>query len=334
MTLAAKVKGMAMGAIPRGRGSPAAGPSPKQSRTARSKPLPGRPMELEIALIDEDPCQPRSEDNPGFQAASLTELATTVKLRGVKTPISVRDNPQAADRYIINHGARRFRASKLAGKSTIPAFIDNDYSDADQVVENLQRDELTPREIADFIGRELSKGIKKGDIAKSIGKSAAFVTQHVTLLDLPQPIAAAFNSGRARDVTVINELVTCFKVNPDVVTSWLDGEAQDITRTSVRILRDFIDDKGARGPSLEFVSDESPSLRNSDHGIKVAKGTAELDDRIKSPILQIRCGSRLASLNLHRKPTIVGHAWVKYDDDGSEAEVDLSVVRLLVLSAR
>lgn len=323
-----------MGTTLEGRGTHAVAGNAAPGRASRTKLAPGRPMELDISLIDEDPCQPRSEDNPGFQLASLNELAATVSLRGVKTPISVRDNPQEAGRYIINHGARRFRASKLADRTTIPAFIDNDYSDADQVIENLQRNELTPREIADYIGRELSKGSKKGDIARSIGKSAAFVTQHVTLLDLPQPIAAAFNTGRARDVTVINELVTCFKANPGVVTTWLDSEAQDITRTSVRILRDFIDDKGVRDPPLEFVPDDSPSFLPEDRGMSAASKSTGSDDRLRSPILQVLCGSRLAILNLHRKPTVVGHAWVKYDDDDSEVEVDLKVVRLLALMER
>ncbi|MFN7836027.1 MAG: ParB/RepB/Spo0J family partition protein, partial [Burkholderiaceae bacterium] len=138
---------------------------------------------LDIDLIDEDPHQPRTEDNPGFSDESLNELAASIKLRGVKTPISVRDNPDAPGRFIINHGARRFRGSKRAEKTAIPGFIDNDYNEADQVVENLQRNELTAREIADYIGRELAKGIKKGDIAKAISKSPAFVSQHVTLLD-------------------------------------------------------------------------------------------------------------------------------------------------------
>lgn len=334
MTLAAKVEGSTMGTTLDGRGMHAAAGNAAPSRASGTKLAPGRPMELDIRLIDEDPCQPRSEDNPGFQLASLNELAATVSLRGVKTPISVRDNPEEAGRYIINHGARRFRASRLAGRATIPAFIDNDYSDADQVIENLQRNELTPREIADYIGRELSKGSRKGDIARAIGKSAAFVTQHVTLLDLPQPIAAAFNSGRARDVTVINELVTCYKANPGVVASWLDGESQDITRTSVRILRDFIEDKGVRAASPEFVSDDSPSLPVRDQERNAATKTTGSVDRIRSPILQVLCGSRSASLNLHRRPNVVGNAWVKYDDDNSEAEVDLSVVRLLALIER
>ena len=116
------------------------------------------PMQIPLSLIDEDPNQPRTADNPGFSAESLKELADTIRLRGVKTPISVRNNPQARGRYIINHGARRTRASLLAGKTTIPGFVDNDYSNADQVLENLQRNELTPREIADYIGRELARG--------------------------------------------------------------------------------------------------------------------------------------------------------------------------------
>jgi ParB family chromosome partitioning protein len=194
-------------------------------------------------LIDEDPHQPRTKDNPGFLPESLEELARTIRLRGVKTPISVRDNPDAAGRYLINHGARRVRASRLAHKTTIPAFVDNDYNEADQVIENLQRNELTPREIADFIGRELAKGKKKGDIAKELGKSPAFVSQHVTLLDLPDPIAEAFNSGRCRDVTVINELVTAHKKARNEVGLWLADDTQEITRGSVKLLREYLDDK-------------------------------------------------------------------------------------------
>ena len=127
------------------------------------------PQELPLDLIDEDPHQPRTADNPGFSPESIAEIGETIKARGVKSPISVRENQDAPGRYLINHGARRYRGSKWAHKTTIPAFIDNDYNEADQVIENLQRNELTAREIADFIGRELAKGKKKGEIAKEIG---------------------------------------------------------------------------------------------------------------------------------------------------------------------
>jgi len=89
----------------------------------------------------------------------------------------------------------------------------------------------------------LAKGLKKGEIAKSISKSPAFVTLHIALLDLPNPIAEVFNSKRAKDVTVINELVTAYKTKPEEVTAWLGAEDQEITRNSVKLLRDFLNDK-------------------------------------------------------------------------------------------
>lgn len=294
----------------------------------------GGPLLLKMDLIDEDPHQPRTEDNPGFSDESLEELSASIKLRGVKTPISVRDNPEAEGRYIINHGARRFRGSKRADKTTIPGFIDNDYNEADQVVENLQRNELTAREIADYIGRELAKGIKKGEIAKAISKSPAFVTQHVTLLDLPDPIAEAFNSGRAKDVTVINELVTAFKKKPEEVTDWLGDENQEITRGSVKLLREFLDDKrkqeqdGGEGAGAEGEGGEDAGQEGSD---AKKKEKADDPDKLKKAIIQVQHNERPARLILNRRPPAEGFAWLKYDDDGQEFEANLAQVQLVAL---
>ena len=212
-----------------------------------------------MALIDEDPGQSRTSDNRGFSRASLEELAASISLRGVKTPISVRDNPSAPGRFLINHGARRFRASQRAGKTTIPGFIDNDYNEADQVVENLQRNELTAREIADYIGREVAKDITKRDIARSISKSPAFVTQHANLLDLPDPIADAFSSGRARDVTLVNEMLPMYKTMPQQVTDWLADPGQEITRSAVKLLRSFLE-SWVQCAQTDEVADDEPEV--------------------------------------------------------------------------
>ena len=168
------------------------------------------PLNIDLDLIDEDPNQPRKDNNPGFSEESLNELAETIRARGVKPPISIRHNSDNPSRYtyIINHGARRYRASRIAGYTTIPAFIDDNYDEIDQIIENLQRNELTASEIAEFIGREVARGKKMKDIAKQIGKSPTFVTHHYALLNLPPAIAVTYNSGRATDVTVINDLVT------------------------------------------------------------------------------------------------------------------------------
>jgi ParB family chromosome partitioning protein len=293
--------------------------------------------ELPLDLIDEDPNQPRKRDNPGFSSESIAEIGATIKMRGVKSPISVRENRDIRGRYLINHGARRYRGSKWAGKSTIPAFVDNDYNEADQVVENLQRNELTPREIADFIGRELAKGKKKGEIAKELGKSAAFVTQHVTLLDLPDVIARAFNSGRTKDVTVINELVVAFKKNPQEVAAWLADDNQELTRGSVKLLREYLDDKRSH------ENDEQDLDMTDDYADEVDEGgqgswSDDLDGspatdpyNLKKAIIQVRHDGRTARLMLNRRPPNEGWAWLKYDDDGHEFEADLATVQLVAL---
>jgi ParB family transcriptional regulator, chromosome partitioning protein len=291
----------------------------------------GGPLLLDMDLIDEDPHQPRTEKNPGFSKESLSELAASIKLRGVKTPISVRDHLDIPGRYIINHGARRFRGSRQADKTTIPGFIDNDYNEADQVVENLQRNELTAREIADYIGRELAKGVKKGDIARQISKSPAFVSQHVTLLDLPDTIAHAFNSGRVKDVTVINELVTAYKKKPQEITDWLGDEDQEITRGSVTELRGFLD--GKQWQEEDGEQDEF-GANGDEIGIadpKKKRGKPADPEKLKKSIVQVQHNKRSARLMLNRRSPAKGYAWLKYDDDGHELKVNLSSVTLIAV---
>lgn len=301
------------------------------------------PLELPLDLIDEDPDQPRGPDNPGFFPESIAEIGTTIKHRGVKSPISVREHQLRPGRYLINHGARRYRGSKWAGKTTIPAFIDNDYNHADQVIENLQRDGLTPREIADYIGRELAAGKKKGQIGDELGKSAAWITQYSTLLDLPDPIADAFNSGRANDVTVINELVKAYKKNPAEVSEWLADESQELTRGSVNLLREFLDDKrkGGDGEGRDPNTVDALTGKTDNEAGPGEQGPEESDpkkdkkdadpDKLKKAIIQVKHDDRPARLILNRRPPAEGWAWLKYEDDGQEFEADLTSVQLVAL---
>ena len=289
----------------------------------------GRPLALQLDHIDEDPEQPRSAANPGFTAHSLAELAASIRLRGVKTPISVRHHPDRPGRYIINHGARRYRASRLAQLATIPGFIDDDYSATDQVVENLQRNELTAREIANYIGRELSKGLKRGQIASNISKSPAFVTQHAALLDLPEPIALAFNQGRVRDVTTVNELVTAYKVQPGAVAAWLGEGEPEITRGAVKLLRAFLGEKFGQGEPLAVEEDSAGPAPQEAATLNAAA--------VETGHRRWRCGSvvvmhqqRECILLLGRRPGGEGRAWIR-QEDGVEVEIALAEVQPLRL---
>ena len=129
----------------------------------------GRPMLMSLDDIDEDPEQPRHE----FDANGLLELAATIRDRGVRQPISVRPNTQQAGRWVLNFGARRLRASKLAGLTEIPAFVDTTADDYDQVIENEQREGLKPLEIALFVQKRLASGDNQAEIARRLGKAAS-----------------------------------------------------------------------------------------------------------------------------------------------------------------
>ena len=221
----------------------------KKRETTSKIAIPAAPAgatEIDINLIIEDAHQPRKE----FNKDTLQELTETIKLRGVKSPISVRPNPDKPGNYIINHGARRFRASINAGFKKIPVFIDTDYSEADQVIENLQRDNLTSREIADFIGRQLANGKTRSEIAKHIGKTSPYITTHAALLDLPDPIHEVYRSGRCTDVTAIYDLTRLYKVNQEEVVNWLDLSApEEISRLDVKHFSKFLEQKKKHGSS-------------------------------------------------------------------------------------
>jgi ParB family chromosome partitioning protein len=157
----------------------------------------GQPLMLALDSIDEDPAQPRKE----FDAESLRELADTIALRGVRQPISVRPHPEKAKRWILNFGARRLRASILAGKSEVPAFVDATSDSYDQVIENEQREPLRPMELALFVQRRMQAGDSQAEIARRLGKSRQYITYATALIDPPDWLLAAYREGRCKGAT-------------------------------------------------------------------------------------------------------------------------------------
>lgn len=206
----------------------------------------GEPMQIDIDLIDEDPANARREGNPGYTEDSIAELAEQIKVAGgIKSPLSVRPHPTKPGRYIINHGHRRRRAARHAGLKKVPCFVDASFSDFDQVVENVHREGLTARELADFIGSKLVAGMTQAEIAKRIGKSRAWVHQYASMLHLPEPVAAAVAAGQVADVTLAKELATAHKENPDAVKQLLAQDAKP-TRAAVKAVRGLADGKKAK----------------------------------------------------------------------------------------
>lgn len=188
----------------------------------------GVPLSLPAADIDEDPAQPRQE----FDDESLQQLADSIAQRGVLQAISVRPHPEQPDRWMLNFGARRLRASKLAGRTEIPAFVDEAADDYDQVIENEQREGLTPLELALFVKKRFAAGDTQAEIARRMGKSQALITMVRAMIDPPDWLMQVYRSGRCRGLTELYELRRLHERDPDRAAAIVAGEAA-ITRGTV-----------------------------------------------------------------------------------------------------
>ena len=195
---------------------------------------------VSIDLIDEDPNQPRKEFNEG----KLKELADSIlfvlqdgKKRGIKSPLSLKKN---GDRYVINHGARRYRAAKLAGLSEVPAFIDEAHTKDDQVIENIQRDNLSVVEIAEYVTAQIKAGKKKKDIAEQLGKPASFVSEHAVFLDFPDCIRSLYDLGNFKSIRALYDLYRQYQNNPKAVEEFCNQE-----HISTSSIKEFVKELGA-----------------------------------------------------------------------------------------
>lgn len=192
----------------------------------------GVPLSLPIADIEEDPAQPRHD----FDQASLLELAETIRERGVRQPVSVRRHPAQPGRWMLNFGARRLRASKLARKLEIPAFVDEAVDDYDQVIENEQREGLKALDLALFVQKRLAAGDSQQEIARRLGKSKAHVTMVCAMIDPPDWLLDAYRSGRCRGVAELYELRRLHESRPDAVQDLL-ARSEPVSRAAMRSIK-------------------------------------------------------------------------------------------------
>jgi len=142
-------------------------------------------VELSLSDLRANPYQPRKN----FDEEALKELADSIKEHGVFQPIIVKKSIKG---YEIIAGERRFRASKLAGLTSIPAII-KDFTDDEMMqialLENLQRENLTAIEEAKAYKNLIeSMNITQDELAKKLGKSRSHITNILGLLRLPASV--------------------------------------------------------------------------------------------------------------------------------------------------
>jgi ParB family chromosome partitioning protein len=158
-----------------------------------AEPEGGKPREIPLEQIDRNPFQTRNQMNE----EQLAELAASISANGVVQPILVR--PLANGRFQLIAGERRWRASELAGKTTIPAIlrqVSDEQAMEITIVENLQRADLNPMEQArafERLSREFH--MTQEQMAVRTGKDRATVANFLRLLKLPSAVQARVESG-------------------------------------------------------------------------------------------------------------------------------------------
>jgi len=179
-----------------------------QAVAARRSPEGSAALELALDSIESNPHQTRMD----FDDELLKELARSIQVQGVLQPIVVR--PGLDGRYVLILGERRLRASRIAGKTTIPAIVKrvSEQQAAEMtIVENLQRQDLDCLEQAEaFAHLSTEFGLTQEEIGKRVGASRETVSNYLRLLKLPADVQNFLSRGEltyshARELLVLHD---------------------------------------------------------------------------------------------------------------------------------
>lgn len=190
---------------------------------------------IPLEQIEVNPFQPRTT----FEEESLKDLADSIKIHGVIQPITVRKIEN--NKYQLIAGERRLRASKLAGKKEVPAFV-RLASDQESIeialIENIQREDLNPLEIAINYKRLQDEcELTQEELATRLGKNRSSVTNFIRLLRLPPDIQAGLRDekitmGHAKALLSIENPLLLLTAYKDVVGKGLSvRQTEELVRT-------------------------------------------------------------------------------------------------------
>jgi len=232
---------------------------------------------IALELIRHNPYQPRKT----FEEERLNDLASSIQQHGILQPIILRQTVQG---YYIVVGERRFRASKLAGLTEVPAII-KELSDEDMmelaIIENLQREDLNAIEEAESYKKMMTDlNITQQEVARRLGKSRPYIANMLRLLQLPKNVAqmvqhGALSSAHGRALLTLKDASKIKKTAKQAAQeSW-----------SVRYLEEYVNglvskdismklDKETKGSKPKMIQQQERFLKKQ-YGTKVDISTSK-----------------------------------------------------------
>ena len=253
----------------------------KESKRKSSKKSIDKPgvMEVRVKDIHPNPNQPRRE----FDQNALEELANSIKLKGVVTPVTVRVTEKG---YELIAGERRWRASKISRKQKIPAYVINVKNDAEimeiALIENVQREDLNPLEESEAYAVLNSKfGMSHNEIAMAVGKKRVTISNSLRLLKLPTEIRRSLrkgiiSAGHARAILqgkTLSQMMNAWKKIIDNGLSVRDAEALFKRSTAIKknkTVRSF-------SPQVKAIEDQLIEILGTKVKLKAGKDGGSIE---------------------------------------------------------
>jgi ParB family transcriptional regulator, chromosome partitioning protein len=231
--------------------------------------------EIEIAKIHPNPNQPRTF----FDEEALSELSASIKEIGIIQPITLREINE--DNYQIIAGERRYRASKMAGLSTIPAYVkkaEDDLVMEMALIENLQREDLNAIEVALTFHRLLEEyKMTQERLSERVGKKRATISNYLRLLRLPAEIQMGIKNkqidmGHAKALITIEDPAKQILIYEQILANHL----------SVRKVEEMVRAKDdAPSPVQEAVSVKTKATIPVEHSLIQNRLTECLQSKVQ-----------------------------------------------------
>lgn len=202
--------------------------------------------QIPLVQIGANPDQPRKT----FRDAELNDLAASIKEKGVLQPILLRAVAGRPYNYEIVAGERRFRASKLAGLTEIPAVIkklDDNNAMEIALIENVQRENLDPVEEAAAYKNLIEKcNYEMDDVSRLIGKSASYIRNSMRILDLPESVRSMVSNG---ELSASHARTIAVAENPEKLAQEIVNKKMSVADTSA-----LVKNTKRTGKARQFVS--------------------------------------------------------------------------------
>ena len=239
-------------------------------------------MEKEVLILNIDDVLPnRFQPRIKFKEENINELAESIKEHGVIQPIVVR---KISDKYEIIAGERRYKASILAGKTTIPAIVtdlDDKNSAEVALIENVQRQNLTPIEEAISYKKILDMGyINQTDLAEKLGKTQSTIAKKLRLLNLDEEVQEALLNEKIserharsllkldknKQVEMLNRIISermTVRKSDEEINKILNNNSEEKQEVNIPSLNK-VDENNSEIEVLNFNLDEQKSSKENE----------------------------------------------------------------------